>query len=98
MDKIVGICAFKGAPTDNKVEISYWVFPAFERKGIATAACKALIGIAITENREIIISARTLPEINASTRILEKNDFRLLGTVVDPDDGEVYKWHYEGHL
>ena len=39
-----------------------------------------------------LVRAHTLPERNASTRVLEKNGFRLVGPVVDPEDGPVFRW------
>jgi hypothetical protein len=38
--------------------------------------------------------ARTLPEKNFSTRILEKNAFKFMATVNDLDDGEVWEWEF----
>ena len=97
-NEYTGTCAFKGAPSVNKVEIAYWTFPAYEGKGIATAACSALVDIARNKDNTLTITARTLPETNASTTVLEKNSFILIGTVDDPDDGEVYEWQYKEQL
>ncbi len=36
--------------------------------------------------------AQTLPEKNASTRILEKLGFSFMGPVQHPEDGEVWEW------
>jgi GNAT superfamily N-acetyltransferase len=90
--KNVGICAFKGKPTGNSVEIAYCTFPPYEGQGLATKACERLIHIARGENANIAITARTLPEENASTKVLRKNGFVLAETVVDPDDGDVFEW------
>jgi hypothetical protein len=57
--------------------------------------CKKLIEIAQNENKEITITARTLPEINASTKVLIKNGFINNGIILDADDGEVYEWVYK---
>jgi RimJ/RimL family protein N-acetyltransferase len=95
-DECVGICAFKGKPVDNRVEIAYHTFPAYEGQGIATQACKMLVDIAQNEDQNITITARTLPEKNASTSVLTKNKFNLTGTVMDPDDGEVFEWVFAG--
>ena len=38
------------------------------------------------------IRAHTLPERNASTSVLTKAGFELLGAVVDPEDGLVWRW------
>ncbi len=36
--------------------------------------------------------AHTLPERNASTRVLEKIGMRRIGDVIDPEDGPVWRW------
>ena len=91
-DECIGMCGFKGRPIENKVEIAYGTFPPYEGKGIATEVCKRLIRIAQDEDMNVIITARTLPEKNASTTVLTKNGFELMGTVIDPEDGEVFEW------
>jgi hypothetical protein len=45
-----------------------------------------------------VITARTLPEENHSTKILRKNSFTFVGSVMDPEDGEVWEWMYNGEL
>lgn len=90
----VGTCAFKGAPQDRSVEIAYYTFEPFEGQGIGTEMCRQLVQIAQTTNPEVRVTARTLPEANASTSILQKNGFRLLGAVEDPEDGTVWEWEY----
>ena len=51
--------------------------------------------LALKTNPSVRITARTLPENNFSTRILEKNNFTFTGEVNDPDDGEVWEWAYK---
>jgi RimJ/RimL family protein N-acetyltransferase len=38
------------------------------------------------------VRAHTLPERNASVRVLEKLGFAHLGQIVDPEDGPVWRW------
>jgi [ribosomal protein S5]-alanine N-acetyltransferase len=90
----VGMGAFKGPPIHAKVEIAYFTFPEFEGKGLATRTCKALVETALAENPSVVVTARTLPQKNASTRILGKNGFEFSSAVQDPDDGEVWEWVY----
>jgi len=97
-DEYVGTCAFKGKPVDNKVEIAYQTFPAYGGQGIATKVCKMLVEIAQNEDKNIIITARTLPEKNASTSVLIKNKFNFAGTIMDPDDGEVFEWVFDSSV
>ena len=73
--QIVGSCGFTGQPIDGKVEIAYWTFERFENKGIASFSCKALISIAKHMDPTITITAKTAPEYNASTKILQHNGF-----------------------
>ena len=74
-NQVVGSCSFIGKPIDGKVEIAYWTFKEFEGQGIASFACRELVLIAKKEKPRIIVTAKTAPEKNASTTILEKNGF-----------------------
>jgi RimJ/RimL family protein N-acetyltransferase len=89
----VGTCAFKSAPREDGVEIAYFTLPAFEGRGIATAMARALVDIARAAQPDIVVTAQTLPEENASTVILRKLGFARAGTAQDPDAGEVWEWH-----
>ena len=91
-EKIVGSCGFTGKPTNGQVEIAYWTFKEFENKGIASFACQELIKIAKKENEKIKIIAKTAPEHNASTKILEKNNFIYSGIVQDEEIGDAWLW------
>jgi [ribosomal protein S5]-alanine N-acetyltransferase len=88
----IGTCAFKSVPVQGKVEIAYFTFPGHEGRGVATWMAQQLIELA--QRPEVTqISAQTLQERNASVRILEKLGFRITGTAIDPDAGEVWEWH-----
>lgn len=93
--ELVGSAAFKGKPVNNTVEIAYGTMEDQRQKGIGTSICKQLVELSIATDPAIRITARTLPEKNYSTRILEKNKFILLGYVTDPEDGEVWEWEYK---
>lgn len=91
--EVVGSCAFKTPPTkDGTVEIAYFTYPGFEGRGYATGMAGKLIELAggSPEVRQVI--AHTLPETNASTRILERVGMTFVGEVIDPDDGRVWRW------
>jgi [ribosomal protein S5]-alanine N-acetyltransferase len=92
-ETIVGQAGFKGPPTpDGIVEIAYGVEPNQQGKGYATEAAEALTSYAF-QNKEVrLVRAHTLPEVNASTRVLTKCGFRHLGEVIEPDDGLVWRW------
>ena len=92
-DIVIGQCGFKGSPTpDGVVEIAYGISPAHQGNGYATEAANALVAYAFGSGLVRLVLAHTLPEPNASTRVLAKCGFRNVGEVVDPDDGVVWRW------
>ncbi|MEL7342557.1 MAG: GNAT family protein [Bacteroidota bacterium] len=93
-DQWIGTGGFKGAPANGRVELAYAVLPEMEGTGYGTIICAQLIEIAQSTDPGLRICARTLPEKNASGRILLKNSFKKLGAVKDEEDGEVWEWQY----
>jgi RimJ/RimL family protein N-acetyltransferase len=90
---VVGQCGFKGPPTaDGMVEIAYFVEPDWQGNGYATEAAQALTEYALQNKSVRLVRAHTLPEVNASTRVLTKCGFQKVAEVVDPDDGPVWRW------
>ncbi len=92
---VVGVGGFKGQPKDNIVEIAYATVPDFEGHGVAHSVCNSLVRIAYEHSPQLGIRARTLPQTNASTHILQKAGFAKLGEVQDPDDGTVWEWEWQ---
>lgn len=92
-EEVVGACAFKTSPRGRRVEIAYGTFPEFQGRGFATAMARALIAIAREADPSLLVFARTLPRLNASTSILKKLGFKLAGEVDDPEDGKVWEWY-----
>lgn len=96
LDKqLVGVSAFKGPPVNGTVEIAYGTFEPYRQQGIGAGICKLLVDLALKTDPSLRITARTLPEENYSTRILRKNGFKMIGPVIDPEDGEVWEWAFE---
>ncbi len=89
----VGTCGFKGRPHDNRIEIAYFTFPEFEGRGLATAMAAELTAIARQHEPAIVVAAQTLPQRNASHRVLEKLGFKHVDTIDHPEDGIVWEWH-----
>lgn len=89
---VVGAAGFNGKPENNRVEISYFTFQEYERKGFASLACKELIKIANNQNPDLIICAKTAPQENASTRILINNGFVYKELVQDHEIGDAWLW------
>ena len=88
---VIGSCAFKSPPAGGRVEIAYLTLPEFEGRGHATAMAARLVAIA-RDNGVALVTAQTLPQASASTRILEKLGFARHGSVMHPEDGEVWEW------
>lgn len=90
---IIGTAGFKGPPDSNgMVEIAYGIVPSSEGRGYATEAAMALVRFALDTPGVTLVRAHTLPEANASTRVLTKCGFRHTDDVIDPDDGPVWRW------
>jgi ribosomal-protein-alanine N-acetyltransferase len=96
-DTIVGKGGFKAPPgADGVVEIAYGVGADYQGKGYATEAAEALTAYAFSSGKVRVVRAHTLPESNASTRVLTKCGFRRVGEVIDPEDGLVWRWEKQG--
>lgn len=91
--QVIGTAGFKGPPdADGMVEVAYGIVPAWQGKGCATEALSKLMAFASRDSRVRLLRAHTLPENNASTRVLAKNGFTKLVEVMDPEDGRVWRW------
>jgi len=91
---LVGFGGFKGPPADGAVEVGYAVAPSRRERGIATAVTRTMIERAASAGVTLVL-AHTLPESNASTRVLERCGFVHVGSVAedpDGDEGEVWRW------
>jgi RimJ/RimL family protein N-acetyltransferase len=93
-NQLVAAAAFKGKPVNNKVEIAYGTFPQHQKKGIGTEIANKLVKLSLKTDPSIRITAQTLKEENYSVKILRKNNFELIGTAMDDDEGEVWEWEY----
>ena len=91
---LIGTCGFSGPPDpDGVAEIAYGIAPAYQGRGYATEAARALIEFATKDPRVETIRAHTLTETNASTRVLQKCGLKKIGDAVDPENGlAVWRW------
>ena len=95
-DTIVGTCGFKAPPdAEGVAEIAYFTFPGFEGQGCASAMAAGLVERGNKAAGVCRLRAHTLPERNASTRILEKVGFERRGEIIDPEDGVIWRWERE---
>ena len=92
-NKVIGFASFNGPPdAEGMVEISYAIAPGCRGRGYATEAARLLIERAMASGKVRTLFAHTLPEKNASTRILEKCGFQLGGEVMSQEDGLIWRW------
>lgn len=95
---VIGSAGFKGPPDSaGMIEIAYGIVPSSEGRGYATEAAMALVRFALGTGEVRLVRAHTLPVANASTRVLRKCGFHHTDSVVDPEDGPVWRWERRGH-
>jgi RimJ/RimL family protein N-acetyltransferase len=88
---LVGNGGWKGAPVDGEAELGYAVAPSRQRRGIATAVVRELVGRARNAGLRTVV-AHTLAEESASTHVLTKCGFVRVAESVDPVDGRIWRW------
>ena len=73
--ELVGWGGFKGPPLDCVVELGYEIAESRRGRGLATAATRAMLAEGFAHEEVTLVIAHTLPERNASNRVLEKAGF-----------------------
>jgi [ribosomal protein S5]-alanine N-acetyltransferase len=92
-NRMIGFGSFTGPPnSEGAVEIAYGIAPDYQNKGYATEVAALLVNFAGREPSVKTICAHTLPETNASTRVLQKSGFQKTGEVVDSENNLVWRW------
>ena len=95
-NEVVGLISYKRPPgEDGAVEIGFGVAESRRRRGHATAAVEAVVGLARSDGRVKTLTAETaLPNI-ASQTALARAGFKRAGTRTDPEDGPLLIWHHD---
>jgi len=82
----IGSGGFKGKPTaDGAVEIGYSIVEAYQGRGLATEAARALVSHSFRAPTVTRVVADTLPHLVPSIRVLVKCGFVLIGAGPEPD-------------
>jgi len=90
---LIGLGGYKGtANEEGIVEIDYSIAPAYRGRGYATELVNVLIEHAFTKSDISAVWAHTVPEINASNRVLIKCGLEKIAEVIDPEEGEIWRW------
>ena len=93
---LIGLCSFGGPPSrQGTVEISYGIAPSYRGRGFATEATQLIVARAFDDERVRTVQAHTLPEHNASTKVLEKCGFTWQGELMHPEDGLIWRWELQ---
>jgi ribosomal-protein-alanine N-acetyltransferase len=90
--ELVGWGGFKGQPREGVVELGYEIAERRRGRGLATAAVRAMVAEAFADDRVDAVIAHTLPEQNASNRVLEKVGFLHEGEVLE---AEATVWRFK---
>ena len=92
-NRLIGSGGYKGKPDDEGVvELGYEICTEYRNRGLATEMAKALVENAFKFEHVNLITAHTLGESNASTKLLQKIGFIKTAEINDPDDGLLWKW------
>lgn len=89
--ELVGWGGFKGPPDAGVVELGYEIAEGRRGRGLATAATHAMLAEAFADPDVTAVIAHTLPERNASTRVLEK---ALFAFDAEAREGERAVWRH----
>jgi RimJ/RimL family protein N-acetyltransferase len=89
--ELVGWGGFKGPPDDGVVEVGYEIAESRRNRGLATDAVHAMVAEAAADAGVTSVLAHTLPEQNASTRVLEKAGFAFDGEAEEHGE-RVWRW------
>lgn len=93
--QVVGLCSFKAPPVEGRVELGYGISPGHRGQGHATAAMAEVIEASRRARSLRTLAAEVATTNVASTRVLQKNGFALVGHRQDSEDGLVEVWERE---
>lgn len=91
--RLLGTCGYKGAPDDEgTVEIGYEIEASYRQQGLATETAQGLLDFALQHEEVKKIIAHTLAHENPSVSVLKKLGFQFVEALIDPEDGDIWKW------
>ncbi len=78
--KLIGLVAFKEPPDEQgTIEAGYSIVEKYQRRGIGTEATRAIMRWAFEDPRVKQITAETLPELEASIKVMKGCGMTFLG-------------------
>jgi len=91
---LIGSGGYKGPPDNGMVEIGYGIAPEWRNRGYATEFACALLRHAFDTGDISRIQAHTMAEENASVHVLKKCGFTRVATLLENEEGAIWKWLY----
>ncbi len=89
----IGVVLFKGPPDAiGSVEIAYSIAPSWRCQGYGREVVQAVLGSVREVSGIQQVCAHTLPEMNASSRVLAHCGFEKVRVIEDVDLGPVWRW------
>jgi [ribosomal protein S5]-alanine N-acetyltransferase len=93
--RLIGTCGYKGPPEpDGSVEIGYEIADAYQSRGFATEAARALLEWALAQPGVSFVKACTLAEENPSVHLLRRLGFVFTEEKIDIEDGKLWEWKH----
>ena len=90
--EVVGLCSLVRQPSEHGLDIGYGVSPSRRRRGLASAAVRALLEWGRNDPRVSFVRAETSVSNIPSQRVLQNSGFAPVGERVDDEDGELICW------
>jgi len=95
--RVIGIFLFKGPPDGSgSVEIAYSIAPSWRCQGYAKEVLAVILDALCTVSGIRQVCAHTLPEMNASSRVLAHCGFEKVRVIEEVDLGPVWRWEKSG--
>ena len=91
---LIGIGGYTGPPQAGTVEIGYSIAPAYQGRGLGTAAAAELVRRAAEAGLQRVV-AHTLAQPSPSTGVLGSLGFIRTDEIPDPDEGRLWRWERE---
>ena len=89
---LIGMGGFKSAPQISQVEIGYGIAAAYRNRGVATRFTEWMCKLAFDSGMVTSVIAHTLVEENASSRVLTKAGFSLIGEIAQEGEDTHWRW------
>jgi [ribosomal protein S5]-alanine N-acetyltransferase len=88
----VGTCGIRASPRAGRLGVACFTCRGAEGRGVATEMARRPVALGRAKQPRLIFFAHALPGRGATTAILARLGFALVGTVEHPEDGLIWEW------